>query len=125
MSAKPNDLGRIQEIFDVVTQTQRQIGELVFTRERFLNPASTEDDLISEGIINRVLRVTEGAGKISDEVSHAYGFDTKGATGVRNRLAHAYGEVDREILWEVISEDFDELLSSCHAYCDDKGIELS
>ena len=42
MSAKPNDLGRIQEIFDVVTQTQRQIGELVFTRERFLNPASTE-----------------------------------------------------------------------------------
>ena len=51
MSAKPNDLGRIQEIFDVVTQTQRQIGELVFTRERFLNPVSTEDDLISEGII--------------------------------------------------------------------------
>ena len=125
MSAKPNDLGRIQEIFDVVTQTQRQIGELGFTRERFLNPASTEDDLISEGIINRVLRVTEEDGKISDEVSRAYGFDTRGAAGVRNRLAHAYGEVDREILWEVISEDFDELLSSCHAYCDDKGFELS
>ncbi len=125
MSAKPNDLGRIQEIFDVVTQTQRQMSELAFTRERFLSPASTEEDLISEGIINRVLRVTEEAGRISDEVSRAYGFDTKGAAGVRNRLAHAYGEVDREILWEVISRDFDELLSSCRAYCDDKGLELT
>lgn len=28
MSAKSDDLGRIQEIFDVFTQTQRQIGEL-------------------------------------------------------------------------------------------------
>ena len=103
MSAKPNDLGRIQEIFDVVTQTQRQMSELRFTRERFLYPVSTEDDLISEGIINRVLRVAEEAGRISDEVSRAYEFDTRGAAGVRNRLAHAYGEVDREILWEVIS----------------------
>lgn len=125
MNAKSNDLGRIQEIFDVVTQTQRQIGELGFTRERFLYPTSTEDDLISEGIINRVLRVAEEAGRISDEVSRTYGFDTRGAAGVRNRLAHAYGEVDREILWEVISRDFDELLSSCRTYCDDKGIELS
>lgn len=125
MSAKPNDLGRIQEIFDVVTQTQRQMSELEFTRERFLYPASTEDDLISEGIINRVLRVAEEAGRISDDVSRAYGFDTRGAAGVRNRLAHAYGEIDREILWEVISRDFDELLSSCRAYCDEKGLELS
>lgn len=125
MSAKQSDLGRIQEIFDVVTQTQQQMRELEFTRERFLLPVSTEDDLISEGIINRVLRVSEEAGKISNEVSRAYGFDTKGASGVRNRLAHAYGEVDREILWEVISKDFDELLASCHAFCDDKGLELS
>lgn len=125
MSAKPSDLGRIQEIFDVVTQTQQQMRELGFKRERFLHPASTEDDLISEGIINRVLRVAEEAGRISDEISRTYGFDTKGASGVRNRLAHAYGEVDREILWAVISADFDKLLASCRAYCDDKGLELS
>lgn len=125
MSAKQSDLGRIQEIFDVVTQTQRQMRELEFTRERFLHPASTEDDLISEGIINRVLRVSEEAGKIGNEASRTYGFDTKGASGVRNRLAHAYGEVDREILWEVISKDFDEPLASCRTFCDDRGLELS
>lgn len=35
MTAKPSDLGRIQEVFDVVTQTQRQLVELGFSRERF------------------------------------------------------------------------------------------
>lgn len=103
MTAKASDLGRIQEIFDVVTQTQRQIRELNFSRERFMTPGTTEDDLIAEGIINRVLRVAEEAGRISDDVAKKYGFDTKGASGVRNRLAHAYGEVDRNILWQVVS----------------------
>ena len=125
MTAKPSDLGRIQEIFDVVTQTQNQMGELGFSRERFMNPATAEDDLIAEGVINRVLRVAEEAGRISDDVASQSGFDTKGASGVRNRLAHAYGEVDREILWQVIAEDFDALLGSCRAYCEDRGLELS
>ena len=125
MTAKPSDLGRIQEIFDVVTQTQRQLVELGFSRERFLSPTTTEDDLIAEGIVNRVLHVAEEAGRISDEVARRYGFDTRGTCGVRNRLAHAYGEVDREILWQVVAEDFDALLDSCHAYCDDQGLELS
>ena len=69
MTAKASDLGRIQEIFDVVTQTQRQIRELNFFRERFMTPGTTEDDLIAEGIINRVLRVAEEAGRISDDVA--------------------------------------------------------
>ncbi len=124
MTAKSSDYGRIQEIFDVVTQTQRQMVELGFTHERFLDPTTTEDDLIAEGIINRVLRVSEEAGRISKDVAGRYGFDTKGASGVRNRLAHAYGEVDREILWQVIEEDFNDLLNSCQAYCDDFGLEL-
>lgn len=124
MTAKPSDYGRIQEIFDVVTQTRRQMDELGFSRERFLDPTTTEDDLIAEGIINRVLRVAEEAGRISKDIAAQYGFDTKGASGVRNRLAHAYGEVDREILWQVVEEDFNDLLNSCHAYCDDSGLEL-
>lgn len=36
MTAKPSDLGRIQEIFDVVTQTQNQMSELGFSCERFM-----------------------------------------------------------------------------------------
>ena len=125
MIANHSDLGRIQGIYDVVTQTQRQMRELEFSKVRFLEPANTEDDLIAEGLIIRVLRVAEEAGRIGDDTAQRYGFDTKGASGVRNRLAHAYGEIDRDIIWQVISEDFDELIRSCHAFCDDKGLELS
>lgn len=124
MSAKRNELARIQEIYDVATQTLSQMEELGFTEERFLEPKGAEDDLIAEGILNRVLRVTEEAGHIEDGVARQYGFDRRGAVDVRNRLAHAYGEVDREIIWQVLTEDFKVLISACHAYCDDQGLEL-
>lgn len=70
MIAKHSDLGRIQEIYDVVTQTQRQMRELEFSKVRFLEPANTEDDLIAEGLINRVLRVAEEAGRIGDDTAN-------------------------------------------------------
>ena len=71
--------------------------------------------------MNRVLRVTEEVGRLSDEVSQRYGFEKHAVLGVRNRLAHAYGDVDREIIWAVIEHDFDELLASCALYCEDNG----
>lgn len=125
MSAKNSDLSRIQELYSVVTQTQAQLRELSFTREQFTVPQGTLNDLIAEGIINRIFRALEEAGSISAETSRAYGFDTKGIKGVRNRLAHAYGEVDRDILWSVVQEDFPALLQSCRAYCDDIGVDLA
>lgn len=39
-------------------------------RPRFLEPANTEDDLIAEGLINRVLRVAEEAGRIGDDTAN-------------------------------------------------------
>lgn len=124
MNAKSNDLARIQEIWDVGTQTKRQIVSLGFSRERFLNPASDADDLIAEGLMNRVLRICEEAGCVSDEAARMYGFDRHAAGGVRNRLAHAYGEVDRAIIWEVIERDLDVLLEACQTYCLEEGIKL-
>ena len=125
MSAKSSDLGRIQEIYDLVRQTWAQIDSLGFTKERFLNPPNDADDLIAEGLMNRVFRITEEAGKISEEVAARYGFDTRGASGVCNRLAHAYMEVDREIVWSVLEDDCPALLAACAAYCDDMGIDLA
>lgn len=125
MNAKSTDLARIQEIYDVIQETRRQISALDITEDKFLNPSNDTEDLISEGILNRVLRVTEEAGSISDEVMQQYGFDRYGVRGVRNRLAHAYGEVDREIIWNVIKGDFDSLLESCIKFCEDSGLELA
>lgn len=105
-------------------QTKRQLRALEFSRSQFCDPDNDEDDLIAEGIMNRVMRVTEEVGRLSDEVSQRYGFEKHAVLGVRNRLAHAYGDVDREILWAVIEHDFDELLASCALYCEDNGLDL-
>ena len=67
MSAKATDLARIQEMFDLITETQGQIERLGITEERFKRPATDADRLFSEAIMNRVLRVTEEAGSLSDE----------------------------------------------------------
>ncbi len=91
MSAKHDDWARLQEIYDVVRETRIQMEQIGFTKERFLDPENAQDDLISEGLMNRVFRVTEEVGHLSDEVARRYGFDRQGVLGVRNRLAHAYG----------------------------------
>lgn len=125
MSAKKSELGRIQEVYDIIARTRSQIASTQFTKERFLNPANDEDDLMAEGILNRVLRLTEELGYIEEATAKKYAFNDKGARGIRNRLAHAYGEVDREIVWGVIENDFDEIIDGCAAYCGDTGIELN
>ncbi len=98
MSARNSDLARIQEIYDVIMQTREQVSHLGFTKERFLEPSDDEDDLIAERLMNRAFRIAEEAGRISPDIAERFGFDTRGASGVRNRLAHAYMEVDREII---------------------------
>ncbi len=55
MNAKSSDLGRIQEIYDIIAKTNQQIKEISFDKDRFLDPKTDEDNLISEGIMNRVL----------------------------------------------------------------------
>lgn len=83
MNAKSNDLARIQEIWDVGVQTRNQIASLGFTKSRFLEPKSDSDDLIGEGIMNRVLRLTEEAGRISESVAREYGFERQAASGAK------------------------------------------
>ena len=124
MSAKENDLLRIQEIYDVVTLTLMQIQELNMTRQRFVLPSSVEDELIAEGFANRVFRVTEEGGKLSELFSE-YGFELREMGGLRNRLAHAYGTVDVGIVWDVLQVEFPKLREGCERYCEEKGISLT
>lgn len=124
MNAKKSELERIQEIYDIAVKTHAQIDSAQFTRERFLNPANDEDDLMAEGILNRILRLTEELGCLEESTATTYSLNDRGARDIRNRLAHAYGEVDREIVWGVIENDFDEILDGCKAYCDGMGIEI-
>ena len=84
MNAKSTNLGRIQEIYDVIVQTQRQIESVGLTKDGFLNPPDDTTDLVAEGVMDRVMRVAEEAGRIDEKVAAEYGFDSAGASGVRN-----------------------------------------
>ena len=68
MSAKATDLARIQEMFDLITETQGQIERLGITEERFKKARYSVrmSGFSRRAIMNRVLRVTEGAGSLSD-----------------------------------------------------------
>ena len=123
MSAQSTEYKRIQEIFDIILQTQRQITEIAMTRERFLNPISASDELIIEGIENRIFRVAEEGGRMNEE-AELFGFERKAMSGLRNVLAHDYGQIDREIIWNVIEKDFPTLVKSCKRYCASLGVEL-
>lgn len=123
MNARNNDLNRIQEIYDVVVLTNRQIIEAQITKENFLNPQTAIDELVTEGIENRIFRIAEEGGQLSEE-TEAYGFDRKAMRGLRNILAHDYGQVDRRIVWNVVQKDFPQLLKACQTYCNEKGLAL-
>ncbi len=49
--------------------------------------------------MNRVLRITEEVGSLSDEALAHYDFERRAVKGVRNRFAHDYGDVDTDIVW--------------------------
>lgn len=124
MSAKENDLLRIQEMYDIATQTMSQIDELEFNRERFVHAQTVQDQLIAEGLANRVFRITEEGGKLS-ELFKEYGFELHEMSGLRNRLAHAYGTIDMEIVRNVLETEFPKVIEGCERYCDDNGITLN
>ena len=123
MSAKESDLLRIQEIYDVVTQTQAQVKELGLSKEQFTSPKTARDELIAEGLVNRVFRVTEEGCKLSGLFAE-YGFELHAMSGIRNRLAHAYGTIDMGIVWDVLEIEFPKLVDACVRYCEDEGIDL-
>jgi len=84
---------------------------------------SHTEELTIEGIENRVFRVAEEGGKM-DEEAESFGFERKAMSGLRNILAHDYGQIDREIIWNVLEKDFPALIESCQEYCASLGVEL-
>lgn len=47
MNAKSDDLSRLQELHDIISQTKRQMVTLGFSKERCANPRTDEDDLMA------------------------------------------------------------------------------
>ena len=54
----------------------RQIESAGLSKEAFLKPPDDTTDLVAEGMMNRVLRAAEEAGRIDEGVAEQYGFST-------------------------------------------------
>lgn len=86
--------------------------------------ARTVDNLDYDGFVNnadardacalRVLQIGENAGGLSEACKN----ENKQVpwheiVGLRNIIAHEYGNVDDEVLWEIVTEDIPVLFEEC------------
>ena len=62
----------------------------------------------------RVLQIGENAGDLSSSFREAHQeIDWRAIIGLRNIIAHEYGNVDTEVLWEIVNEDIPVLRKQC------------
>ena len=62
----------------------------------------------------RVLQIGENAGGLSDGFRERYPtVPWHEIIGLRNIIAHEYGNVDVEVLWEIVTENIPRLLDEC------------
>jgi uncharacterized protein with HEPN domain len=123
MSARRDDEGRLRELYAVVAETLSQIEELGFTEEQFKHPSDVCEELVADGLIARVLRVTEEAGCLSEDIE-PYGIPVRSCRDMRNIIAHTYWRVDKDIIWHALIDEFPHMKAAAERYADDKGISL-
>jgi uncharacterized protein with HEPN domain len=69
-------------------------------------------DLIFSLALVRLLEIVgEAAARVSPPIRSRYpGIDWTGIVGLRNRLMHGYGDVDCDIVWDIVQGDLPELV---------------
>lgn len=102
------------EVIDAICEARDRVKAFGLTKEEFLSAEGITMRSIADSLLMCVLRVTEEAGKLSDEAKAAHPeIDWRGVSCMRNFLAHDYGNVDRRAVWAAIEEDFTLLESAC------------
>ena len=65
----------------------------------------------------RIAVLGETAGKIDAETAKALTtVPFKEITGMRNRISHDYGNIDFEVVWDVIQKDIGPLIAAFEAF---------
>ncbi len=125
MSAKRTDDGRVVEMYRVIEETEARISGLGLTERSFLEDESVQGRNAADGIFMCVYRVTEEAGNITAETKAAHPeIPWHAVYGMRNIFAHDYGKLDRQVVWDAATKDFDVLKAFCLSYAVEHGLEL-
>ena len=72
-----------------------------------------EDDILRLGLTHLVQVIGEAARRVSEEFQTGHPeIPWRQIIGMRHRIVHDYLRVDEDILWQVVTSDLPELLSS-------------
>lgn len=122
MSVPPPDARHAAEVLAAIVEARERVRHFRVSRESFLASEDVETRAVSDALLMCVLRATEEAGKLSDDVQRRYPeVSWRGIRGMRNILAHDYGHVDREIVWAALEKDFLVLEHVCREVLEDEG----
>lgn len=114
MNARKADAVRAQEVLEVIQEVRDRVSAFNITEDLFLNTDSIEMRMMADSLLMCALRITEEAGKLSDDAKRKHPeIDWRGITGMRNFLAHDYSKVNRAMVWTAVTEEFVELEKAC------------
>lgn len=125
MSARQNDNRRIGEIWHVIQQLKRRMAEGGVTQESFLYPRNAQEEMVVDGLLYSLYRITEEATSLSDRTKIEFpDIPWDAVRGVRNRLAHDYPGTDHESIWQSLNNDLDALESVCADYAARRDLDI-
>ena len=102
-SSRENDPARVRHIYDAVQQCVR------LTQGRTRADMDT-DDLFALAMARLLEIIGEAASQVTVEFRAAHPeIPWRAMIGMRNIVIHAYFEVDRDVIWQTISEDIPPL----------------
>lgn len=125
MSARQDDNRRIGEIWHTIQQLKRRMAEGGVNRESFLHPANAQEEMVVDGLLYSLFRITEEASSLSDRTKIEFPHIPWDAVrGLRNRLAHDYPGTDHASIWQVFDDDIRELESMCALYAERRRLDI-
>lgn len=118
MSARKTDPARARDVLDAIQESFARIDALNLDEASFLKEDTIQMRIAADSLLMCALRVTEEAGKLSDDAKAAYPeVEWRGISGMRNFLAHDYGHIDRRAVWNAINYEFEGLRMACEHIC--------
>lgn len=108
-----NDPCQIYYILEYCEKIERNLERIQY------NKAIFDDEYERQDLLSfYLLQIGEHANTLSEDMrtETATQIQWKQIRGMRNRIAHAYRGVDRQIVWEIVSNEITPLRQFCEAY---------
>lgn len=103
MDNKKDDGYYIKKVIENIDAIKRYTNDLTY--EEFVT-----DEMLIDAVLFRLVQMVENINHISDGFKNKHNKISWGQiSGFRNGIVHNYGKTDYSIVYEIVSQDIDEL----------------